>query len=76
MLLNLHHRNSKLDNFKDEKTSDHKTVSVAQRNKNNCPAYQIMSTFGGHFFFYVFLSKIFLTILKNIVASALKSCIK
>ena len=50
MLLNLHHRNSKLDNFKDEKTSDHKTVSVAQR--NNCPAYQIMTTFGGHFFMF------------------------
>ena len=73
MLLNLHHRNSKLDNFKDEKTSDHKTVSVAQR--NNCPAYQIMSTFEGHFFL-CFLSKIFLTILENIVTSALKSCIK
>ena len=32
MLLYLHHRNSKLDNFKDEKTSDHKTVSVAKTN--------------------------------------------
>ena len=48
MLLNLNHRNSKLDGFKDEKTSDYKTVSVAQR--NNCPAYQIMTTFRGHCF--------------------------
>ena len=38
MLLNLHHRDSKIffhpakfDNFKDEKISDFKTVSVSQR---------------------------------------------
>ena len=43
MLLYLHHRNSKLffhpakfDNFKDEKISDYKTVSVAQIQKK-CP---------------------------------------
>ena len=87
MLLYLHHKNfkiffhpAKFDNFKDETTSDYKTVAVPQSQilaglKTLGPV-RLMSNFLGNFF-YVLGGKIFFkNSFKNSVASALKSCIK
>jgi hypothetical protein len=81
MLLYLHHRDSKIffhpakfDNFKDEKISDFKTVSVSQ--SKNWLSSGIMSNFLGEFFYVLGVKFFFEIFFKNILASALKSCIK
>ena len=87
MLLYLRHRNSKLffhpakfENFKDEKISDFITVSISQSKKTcwteNVWSSGIMSNFLGEFFYVLGVKKNFEIFFKNILASALKSCIK
>ena len=70
---------AKFDNFKDEKISDFKTVSVSQRKTcwtENWWSSGIMSNFWGEFFYVLGGKQNFEKILKNILATALKSYIK
>ena len=87
MLLYLHHRDSKIffhpamfDNFKDEKISDFKTVSVSQR--KNLLDWKLLVLWDyeqllrGVFLCLRGAKKILRFFLKNILATALKSYIK
>jgi hypothetical protein len=70
---------SKFDNFKDEKISDFKTVSVSQSKNLLCETETVLGDYEqifGEFFYVLRVKKKVIFFFLNIVASALKSCIK